>query len=120
MQAITKKKETDQRKKLSIELCENFTRRLHPSQSKELKTGALIAIKNFIKETKIDDDILLSFLVDSITDPDKEIRKLVSSIIKEVVNNEIIELLEIKLNESNGSEIKEEIQKVLIDSVTSG
>jgi len=112
METITQKKETDQRKKLSIELCENFTRMLHPSQTKELKIGGLIAIKNFIKETKINDDILLSFLVDSISDPDKEIRNLVSKIIKEVVNNEIIELLEIKLNEAT-SQIKEEIQNLL-------
>lgn len=106
------KKEIDQRKKLSIELCENFTRRLNPLQSKELKIGALIAIKNFIKETKINDDILLSFLVDAIVDTDSEIRELVSKIIKEVKSNQIIELLEIKLNEAN-SQIKEEIQDLL-------
>ena len=109
-----KEKTIDTRKRLSIELCDNFTRRLNQAQSKEIKIGALIAVRNFIKESKIDDPILFSFLVDTISDPDKEIREWVFKIIKEVVNKEIVELLEIKLQEAT-SDIKNEI-KALIKS----
>ena len=100
MAAISEKEELiNLRKRLSIELCDNFTKRLNPSQKKEIKIGALIAIRNFIKNSKIDDPILYSFLVDTISDPDKDIRELVKEIIKEVENPEITELLEIKLKE---------------------
>lgn len=100
MAAISEKEELiNLRKRLSIELCDNFTKRLNPLQKKEIKIGALIAIRNFIKNSKIDDPILYSFLVDTISDPDKDIRELVKEIIKEVENPEITELLEIKLKE---------------------
>lgn len=105
-------KTVDLRKKLSIDLCNNFIKRLNPAQSREVKISAIIAIKNLIKESKINDPFLFSYLVDTIVDPDKEVRDLVSRVIKEVVNPEIIELLEIKLQEAN-DETKKEISKLL-------
>ena len=110
-----KEKNIEIRKKLSIDLCDNFIKRLNTAQSKEIKIGALIAIRNFIKESKIDDPFLFSYLVDTIADPDKEIRNLVIKIIKEVSNPEIIELLEIKKQEIS-NEIKNEINNVLQSS----
>lgn len=92
------KEEIDVRKKISIELCENLVYRLTPGQKKEIKFGALIAIKNLIKESKINDPILENCLVDAITD--EEIKDMVTRIIKEVANPHIIELLEIKFEET--------------------
>ena len=108
----------DLRKKLSIELCDNFTHRLNPAQTCEVKLGAIIAIKNFIKESQIDDPILLSFLVDTIVDPDKKIRDMVVKVIKDVIINpniclDISELLEIKLKEIDNNEAKKEIRELL-------
>ena len=114
MTTISEKQKIEEiRKRLSIEICDNFTKRLNPKQKNEIKMGALIAIRNFIKNSKIDDPILYSFLVDAITDNDKEIRDLVIKIIKEVVNPAIIELLEIKLNEITTNKIKGEIKNLL-------
>ena len=112
MSVTSEQKLNETRKKLSIELCDNFTTRLDPAQSNDIKLAAIIAIGNFIKESKIDDPILFSFLVDPIVDPDKEVRDLVIRIIKKVVNPDIVELLEIKLQELNG-EIKTEIKNLL-------
>jgi len=109
-----KQKITELRKKLSIELCENFTKRLNTQEKKEIKIGAIIAIRNFIKESKIDDPIIYSFLVDTITDPDKEVRDWVSKVIKEVKNLEILELLELKLKEKINEEIKKEIMTLAV------
>ena len=103
------------RKKLSIELCDNFTKRLNPSQTHEVKLGAIIAIRNFIKEGHINDSILFSFLVDAIADPDKKVRDLVFKVVREVANHEIVELIEIKLKELNG-EFKTEVDKLLQES----
>lgn len=113
-----KQKIANLRKQLSVELCDNFIRRLNPSQTKGTKLGAIIAIRNFIKESKIDDPILLSCLVDTITDPDVEVRQLVNKVIKDVIadpaiHQEITELLEIKLKEVN-NEIKKEISELLL------
>ena len=113
--SLENQKITDVRKRLSIELCDNFTKRLNPAQNKETKIGALIAIKNFIKESKIDDPILLSFLADTISDPDNEVRTYVIKTIKEIANNgfikkEAVELLEIKMKE-----VSDEIQEEIID-----
>ncbi len=113
MTVADKKKVEDLRKKLSIELCDNFICRLDPSQRFETKIGAIIAIKNFIKESQIDDSILLSCLVDTLSDPDSKVREMVIRVIKEIVNHEIIELLEIKLNEISNSEIKTQIDNLL-------
>lgn len=112
-----KQKITNLRKQLSIELCNNFLRRLNPAQTRETKLGAVIAIRNFIKESKIDDPILMSCLVDTIIDPDKEVRQTVIKVIKDIVSDktvfkEIKELLEIKQQESSG-EIKKEISELL-------
>ncbi|MBI3590266.1 MAG: HEAT repeat domain-containing protein [Candidatus Melainabacteria bacterium] len=113
MKTITQKeKNIDIREKLSIDLCDNFIKRLNPAQSKETKIGALIAIRNFIKESKIDDPFLFSYLVDTIADPSKEIRNIVIKVIKEISNPEIIELLEIKKQEVS-QEIKTEINNLL-------
>lgn len=113
MKTTLKKQEPKElRKKFSIELCQSFISRLDPSQSQDIKINAIIAIKNYINESKIADPILYSFLVDSIVDPDKKIRDFVIRVIKEVANPEIIELLEIKEKEING-EFKEEIRKIL-------
>ncbi len=102
----------DLRKKISIELCQSFTQRLDPNQTACVKSGAVIALKNFIKKSKIEDPIIYSFLVDTIVDPEKEVRDLVIKVIKEVVNSEIIELLEIKQKEISG-EMKAEIGNLL-------
>ena len=75
---------SDLRKKLSIELCNNFVKRLNPMQDRETKLGALIAIKNLIKESHIYDPFLFSYLVDTMTDPDKEIRDMTKRVIKDV------------------------------------
>lgn len=83
-------------------MCDNFTQRLHPLQSREVKLGAIIAIRNFIKETHINDSILFNFLVDAIADPDKQVRDLVFKVVREVANHEIVELIEVKLKELNG------------------
>lgn len=100
MTATTERqKETDIRKQLSIDLCDNFTKRLNPAQKKETKIGAIIAIRNFVKESDVHDPILFSFLIDTICDPDKEVRELVVKVIKEIANQEIIELLQIKSQE---------------------
>ena len=101
------------RQRLSIELCNNFIKRLNPLQSKETKIGAVIAIKNLIRQSKINDSFLFSYLVDTLTDPDKEVRNIVIKVIKEVANTEIIELLEVKLNELNRSETKNEVKTLL-------
>jgi len=95
----TKQKSTDLRKRFSIEMCDNFTQRLHPLQSREVKLGAIIALRNFIKETHINDSILFNFLVDAIADPDKKVRDLVFKVVREVANHEIVELIEVKLKE---------------------
>ena len=95
------------RKSLSIELCNNFIKRLHPEQKKEIKISAIIAIKNLIKESEVDDTILINCLVDTITDPNKEVRRWVIRTIKEVANPLITELLQSKLLEK---EIKKEIK----------
>lgn len=113
----TTKESIDIRKRLSIELCNNFIKRLNLHQSKETKIGAIIAIKNFIKESQIDDPFLFSYLVDTILDPDKEVKHMVIKVIKDVstvsgAKKEITELLEIKSQESNG-EIKKEIAELL-------
>lgn len=105
---------TEIRKSLSIELCDNFIKRLHPEQKKEIKIGAIIAIKNLIKESKIDDPILINCLVDTITDQDKEVRKWVIRTIKEVPNPLITELLQTKLLEKEiRKEIKNDIKTAL-------
>ena len=106
---------SDLRKKFSIEMCDNFTQRLDPSQSREVKLGAIIAIRNFIKEGRINDSILFSFLVDAIADPDKKVRDLVFKVVREVANHEIVELIEIKLKELNG-DFKTEVNKLLQES----
>lgn len=109
-----KQKVTEFRKKLSIELCENFTKRLNPQEKKEVKIGAIIAIRNLIKESKINDPIIYSFLVDTIIDPDNEVRNWVSKVIKDVKNPEIIELLELKLKENiNNEEVRREIRELI-------
>ena len=110
-----KQKTEDLRKKFSIEMCDNFTQRLDPSQSREIKLGAVIAIRNFIKEAHINDSILFSFLVDSIADPDEKVRDLVFKVVREVANHEIVELIEIKLKELNG-DFKKEVNKLLQES----
>ena len=112
MVITSEKKVDDLRKNLSIELCDNFIHRLNPEQTKEVKIGALIAIRNLIKESNIYDPFLYSYLVDTLTDLDKEVRKIVIKVIKEVSNSEIIELMEIKLQESK-NEIKTEISNLL-------
>lgn len=113
MSLITEKqKEIELRKKLSIELCDNFTKRLNPLQSKEIKIGAIIAIRNLIKEAKIDDPILISFLLDTITDPDREIKEIIIKVIKEIANPQITKLLEHKLHELP-DDVKNEIQELL-------
>lgn len=114
-----KDKTTELRKRLSIELCNNFVKRLNPAQSREIKINAIIAIRNFIKESKIDDPFLYNYLIDTIVDEDKVVRDWVIRVIKEVSNPEIIELLEIKLKEAN-AEIKKEINQLLEFSTTSG
>lgn len=119
-----KEKLTELRKKLSLELCDNFTKRLNPFQKKEIKIGAIIAIKNFIKESKIDDPIIYSFLVDAITDHKKDVRGWVSKVIKDIgagfvsaqnlhFHKEITELLELKLKENISEEIKEDIIELI-------
>lgn len=114
MLILTQEQKTNElRKKLSIELCNNFIKRLNQAQSKEVKIGAIIAIRNFIKNSKIDDPFLFSYLVDTIVDRDREVRSWVIRVIKEIVNPEIIELLEIKLKETNNKEIKKEILELL-------
>ena len=112
MTIISEEKLKEVRQKLSIELCDNFICRLNPAQKKGTKTGAIIAIRNLIKESQINDPIIYSFLVDTIVDPGKEIRTLVIKVIKEIVNPEIIELLQIKLKEAN-NEVKKEINELL-------
>ena len=96
-------------------MCDNFTQRLDPSQSRKIKLGAVIAIRNFIKEAHINDSILFSFLVDSIADPDEKVRDLVFKIVREIANHEIVELIEIKLKELNG-DFKKEVNKLLQES----
>ena len=112
MTILSEEKLKEVRQKLSIELCDNFICRLNPAQKKETKTGALIAIRNLVKESHINDPIVFSFLVDTIVDPDKEIRNIVIKVIKEITNPEIIELLQIKLKEGN-NEVKKEIMELL-------
>lgn len=107
---------------LSIELCENFRKRLDPNQKKEIKIGALIAVRNLIKNTKVNDSIIYSFLIDTIADPDKEIREWVIKIIKDITRSkellkEIKELLEIKLYEVN-NEAKPRIINLLRNIVS--
>ena len=109
----TKQKTIDLRKRFSIEMCDNFTNRLDPSQSREIKLGAIIAIRNFIRESRINDSILFSFLVDTIADPDKEVRDLVFKVVREVANHEIVELIEIKLKELN-SDFKKEVEFLIL------
>ena len=104
-----KQKTTDLRKRFSIEMCDNFTQRLASSQNREVKLGAIIAIRNFIKEAHINDSILFNFLVDTIADSDKKVRDLVFKVVREVANHEIIELIEIKLKELNG-EFKKDVE----------
>ena len=108
-----KQKSEDLRKRFSIEMCDNFTQRLAPSQSREIKLGAIIAIRNFIKEAHINDSILFSFLVDAIADSDKKVRDLVFKVVREVANHEIVELIELKLKELNG-EFKKDVEARLI------
>lgn len=108
-----KQKDNEVRKKLSIELCDNLIQRLNPNEQKQIKIGAIIAIRNFVKESKIDDSILLSCLIDTLADPDKEIRDWVIRVIKEIINPEVIELLEIKLEEVKEPFIKREIKELL-------
>ncbi len=112
MSLASEEKLKELREKLSIELCDNFISRLNPAQQKETKLGALIALRNFIKESKINDPIIFSFLVDAIIDPDKEIKTMVTRIVKEVKNAEIIELLQLKLNEVD-PELKKEISSFI-------
>ena len=90
-------------------MCDNFTQRLASSQNREVKLGAIIAIRNFIKEAHINDSILFNFLVDTIADSDKKVRDLVFKVVREVANHEIIELIEIKLKELNG-EFKKDVE----------
>ena len=111
-----KQKATDLRKRFSIEMCDNFTQRLNLSQNREVKLGAIIAIRNFIKETHINDSILFNFLVDAIADPDKKVRDLVFKVVREVANHEIVELIEIKLKELNG-DFKTEVETGLTASL---
>ena len=97
---------------LSIEVCENFTVRLNPNQKREIKFGALIAIRNFIKESKIEDPILYNFLTDTISDPDETVKDFAFKIIGEVSNQEITKILEDKQTEAKG-ELKKEITNLL-------
>ena len=90
---ISEQKKEDVRKQISIELCENLIYRLHPAQKKETKIGALIALKNLIKETKINDPLIYNPLIDATRDPDNEIKTLATKIIEEIKNKEINELL---------------------------
>lgn len=115
---LDKKESIELRKKLSLDICDNFIRRLKPYQSKETKLGALIAIRNLIKESKISDPILHSFLIDSITDSNPEIVNMVITITKEViedpiVKSDIIELLNLKFKEAISTKIKKDIEKLL-------
>ena len=110
---LDKKESKELRKKLSIELCDTFILRLKPYQAKKTKIGALIAIKNFIKESNLNDQIIYSCLVDSVLDEDKEITDMVLKILKEVINSDLEELLEMKLSEVKDSKIKAEIKKLL-------
>jgi len=70
-------------------------------------------IKNLIKETKINDPIIYNFLIDTIIDPDKEIRSLVKKIILEIACKEINDLLVLKSQELNENEVKQDIKDVL-------
>ena len=112
MTHIAEEKLKEVRQKLSIELCDNFICRLNLAQEKETKVGAIIAIRNLVKESQINDPIIFSFLVDTIVDPDKEVRSMVIKVIQEIVNSETIELLQIKLQEAN-DEVKKEINDLL-------
>lgn len=116
--ALDKKESIELRKKLSLDICDNFIRRLKSYQSKETKLGALIAIRNLIKESKISDPILHSFLIDSITDPNSEIVTMVITITKEIivdplVKTDIIELLNLKSKEAISTKVKKDIEKLL-------
>ncbi len=110
---LDKNESLELRKKFSIDLCDNFIKRLKPYQSKETKLNAIIAIRNLIKESKISDPILYSCLVDSIADTDEDVIKLVIRVIQEVINDDVIELLNIKLNELLDTKAKKEIVKIL-------
>lgn len=118
MATITEKqKDIDIRKRLSIELLDNFMRRLNPAQKYETKIAAIIAIRNFVIESKMDDPMLLNHLVDAIVDPDESIREILIKVIKEIIHEpnvkkEIIELLEIKQKEAT-LEINKEITTLI-------
>ena len=103
---------TEIRKKISIELCEDLTKRLNHSEKKEIKIGALIAIKNLILETKIEDPILDNCLADTITDNDPQVRHFVLRVIKEAKISHVLELLKIKYNELS-PDIKLEISNLI-------
>ena len=103
----------NQEQELSIEFCDNFVRRLNPEQSLETKMLAVLALRNLIKNTGIRNSILYNFLVDSISSKEKELRIFVEKTIKEIANNEIIELLNMKLNEVNDKQIKAEIKQLI-------
>lgn len=115
---LDKKESIELRKKLSLDICDNFIRRLKPYQSRETKLGALIAIRNLVKESKISDPILHSFLIDSITDADSEIVDMVNTITKEIIEDpivktDIIELLNLKSKEVGSTKIKKDVEKLL-------
>lgn len=108
----TKTKTKDFREEISIEFCQDLIYRLKFNQSQTTKLGALIAIKNLVQETKVEDQIIFSTLVDALADPDKKIRELASKIIKEIKNSAIVELLETKKNEVS-KDIEKEITTLL-------
>ena len=108
----SKEEEINSKKNLSIEVCDNLTTRLHPSQKREIKLGALIAIRNFIKESRIEDPILYNFLIDTIADPDKKVKDFVLKIIKEVSNQEMYQILHEKQIELSG-ELRKEVTNLL-------
>lgn len=92
-----------QQNNLTIEFYESLTNRLDHEQNINVKLGALIAVKNLILYTQLHDHILYGLLIDSISDPEKEVQELAIKIINKVFNPEVKELLYIKLIESNES-----------------
>lgn len=71
---------------LSIDFIDGLLQKLNPAENVKIKKATLLAIKNYIVNSNIDDPLLANCLMDNLTGQDKETLEYYSKIILEILS----------------------------------